>query len=314
MSTRLTRGRLAAAARRSRRRRRGRRAHGRRRSRLVAGRRRNVRTRARRSCTRRSRRARSLFGQVLTAHARVVVDPRRIDPASVDLNVDLRPYSDPVGIAPGVARARTRGGRRLHLRDSVRGAGCVRTRHRPPVPRPSSSSLRRRRSTRDVTASRARSPVAWPAFGVQSRLTAEEIALSTPQVANGSTPPPVTWAISPGLLGGLALLGSRRCSSSAAGWLVASVVARRPAAAARSPDPCAPDAGRARARARRARGRARRGRREPEGARAPRRGVAAGGAPTAMQTTPSGSRWSERGPSPENVAELATDVRRNGAR
>jgi hypothetical protein len=165
--------------------------------------------------------ARSLFGQVLTAHARLIVDPRRVDPASVQLNVNLNPFhirSESRKVTSGLGRAA--------VVDFTYEIQCV-TRACVPLGKTRGALAEQLKPAQATYRSRAgvagTLPVAWPIFGVQSRLTDEEIALSTPQIADGSTPPPVSWAIAPGLLGGLALavaallvLGS--------GWLVASVV------------------------------------------------------------------------------------------
>src|SRR5205823_1142553 len=45
----------------------------------------------------------------------------------------------------------------------------------------------------------------WPEFVVHSRLSEEEAALSTPKLESRFGAPEVSWTISPGLLGGLAL-------------------------------------------------------------------------------------------------------------
>jgi hypothetical protein len=165
--------------------------------------------------------ARSFFGQVLTAHAQLVVDPRRVDPTSAELTVDLRPYrirSESRRVTPGLGRAAV-----VDFRYEIQ---CV-TRACLPVGKgrgadaqqlkPASATYRTR-DGRTVT-----TQVKWPIFGVQSRLTADEIAASTPQIAQDSTQPPVSWAISPGLLGGIALTLAALLILGA-GWLIASVV------------------------------------------------------------------------------------------
>jgi hypothetical protein len=155
-------------------------------------------------------------------------------------------------------------------------------------------------------------PVAWPVFGVQSRLTAEEIALSTPEIARGSTPPPVSWRISPGLLGGIAL-SSAALLILGAGWLVASVVARntRLVRTRRIPAHMTPiERALVLAEHAAAHGEVDESRKALERlAEELRRRHAGAYADAAEQLA-----WSESGPSPETVAALAGNVRSNGAR
>lgn len=254
--------------------------------------------------------ARSLFGQVLTAHAQLIVDPRRVDPASVDLNVNLNPYrirSESHRITAGLGRADI-----IDFRYEIQ---CV---SRACVPlgtgkgamavqlKPAKATYRSRDGVSGTV------PVAWPVFGVQSRLTAEEIALSTPEIARGSTPPPVSWRISPGLLGGIALsfavvliLG--------AGWLVASVVARntRLVRTRRIPAHMTPiERALVLAEHAAAHGEVDESRKALERlAEELRRRQANAYADDAERLA-----WSESGPSTETVAALAGSVRSNGAR
>ena len=67
--------------------------------------------------------------------------------------------------------------------------------------------------------------ISWPAAAVQSRLTGDEIGLSTPRAVRHAVPAVVTWRISPRLLGGLAFGGALVLALCAA-WLVATVVSR----------------------------------------------------------------------------------------
>ena len=252
--------------------------------------------------------ARSLFGQVLTAHARLIVDPRRIDPASVDLKVDLRPFnirSESHRVMRGLGRAAV-----VDFSYEIQcvSRGCV------PVGKdrgalaeqlkPATASYRTREGTAGTVS------IAWPVFAVQSRLTAEEIGLSTPEIARGSTPPPVSWAISPGLLGGLALslavlliLG--------AGWLVASAVSgdTRLVRAPRIPAHFTPiERALVLAEHAAAHGEVDESRKALERLAAElrrRRAVEQAGDAERLA-------WSARGPSPETVAELADAVRSNG--
>lgn len=253
---------------------------------------------------------RSLFGQVLTAHAQLVVDPRRVDPTSVELNVDLRPFQ-----IRSESHSVTRGLGRATLIDFTYEIQCVVRACAPHQKSPGAESFElkpakatyRGRDGKTFTLG-----VAWPAFGVQSRLTAEEIALSTPQVASGSAQPPVSWALSPGLLGGLALVGASLLMLGA-GWLVASVVRgdTRPLRVRRiSAHLTAIERALVLAEHATAHGEVDESRKALERlAEELRRQRAEVYADEAERLA-----WSERGPSPETVAELATSVRRNGAR
>jgi hypothetical protein len=254
--------------------------------------------------------ARSLFGQVLIAHAQLIVDPRRVDPASVDLNVDLRPYrirSESHRITAGLGRAAvvdftyeiqcvTRGCVPL---GTGRGAMAVQL-------EPAKATYRHR----DGVAGTVRVP--WPVFAVQSRLTAEEIALSTPEIARGSAPPPVSWAISPGLLGGIALSAAALLML-AAGWLVASVVSQSTRLVRPRRIPAhltAIERALVLAEHAAAHGEVDESRKALERlAEELRRQRAGEHADDAERLA-----WSESDPSPETVAELASSVRSNGAR
>ena len=253
---------------------------------------------------------RSLFGQVLTAHAELIVDPRRIDPASVDLNANLRPFN-----IRSESHRVTRGLGRAAVVDFTYEIQCV---SRGCVPlgkgrgalaiqlKPAKATYRGRDGVAGTV------PVTWPVFAVQSRLTEEEIALSTPQIARGSTPPPVSWAISPGLLGGLALSVAALLILGA-GSLVASAVSAdtRLVRAPRIPAHFTPvERALVLAEHAAAHGEVDESRKALERlAEELRRRDAAAFADDAERLA-----WSESGPSRETVAELATNVRSNGAR
>ena len=254
--------------------------------------------------------ARSLFGQVLTAHAQLIVDPRRVDPASVDLNVNLNPYrirSESHRVTPGLGRAAV-----IDFRYEIQ---CV-TRACVPFGTGSGAMAVQLKAAKATYRSRdgvaGTLAVAWPVFGVQSRLTAQEIALSTPEIARGSTPPPVSWAVSPGLLGGL-VLSAAALLMLGAGWLISSVVARntRLVRARRIPAHLTPiERALVLAEHATARGEIDESRKALERLAEELRKRRAG----AQADDAERLAWSESGPSPENVAELATSVRSNGAR
>jgi hypothetical protein len=253
--------------------------------------------------------AESFFGQVLTAHARLVVDPRRVDPSSVDLNVNLNPFrirSESRRVEPRLGRATV-----IDFRYEIQ---CV-TRDCVPLGanrgalaqqlKPAKATYHRRDGVV------VNIPVHWPVFAVQSRLTAEEIALSTPQVARNSTPPPISWGISPGLLGALALAGAALLLLGS-GWLIASVASRdnRLLRAHRIPANLTPVERALRlAEHATAHGEVEESRKALERlAEELRKRSAEADANDAERLA-----WSESGPSRETVAELATSVRSNGA-
>lgn len=254
--------------------------------------------------------ARSLFGQVLTAHAQLVVDPRRVDPASVELDVNLRPFQ-----IRSETRRVTRGLGRAAIVDFQYDIQCVTRACVPHQKSPGAEAFQLKAAKATYSGRDGKAftlSVDWPAFGVQSRLTPEEIALSTPQVANGSAQPPVSWAVSPGLLGGLALVVASLLMLGS-GWLVASVVRgdMRPLRVRRIPAHLtAIERALVLAEHATAHGEVEESRKALERlAEELRRQRAEGYANEAERLA-----WSERGPSPETVAELATSVRRNGAR
>jgi hypothetical protein len=170
--------------------------------------------------------ATSLFGQVLTARADVLVDPRAVDPATVDLDVDFRPYrirSESRSIQRGVGRAQI-----VSFRYAIQ---CI---ARACVPR--SESEERSRGAAAVLQPKAARLTAhtrdgreiagllqWPPVGVQSRLTRDQIALATPQAEQRLAPAAVSWRISPDVLGWLAV-GAAAILVLGAGVLVALAV------------------------------------------------------------------------------------------
>jgi hypothetical protein len=254
--------------------------------------------------------AHSLFGQVLTAHARLVVDPRDVDPASVDLNVNLNPFH-----IRSESHRVTRGLGRAAVVDFTYEIQCV---SRACVPFGTGKGalveqLKAATATyRTPGGAKGSVQVHWPVFGVQSRLTAEEIGLSTPEAAPGSAQPPVSWAISPGLLGGISLAVAALLVLGAGG-LVASVLTRddRLVRVRRIPaHMSAIERALVLAEHATAHGEVDESRKALERlAEELRRKRAGSHANDAERLA-----WSEGGPSPETVAALATTVRSNGVR
>jgi hypothetical protein len=252
---------------------------------------------------------RSLFGQVLTANAQLVVDPRRVDPASIELNVDLRPFqirSESHRVTHGLGRATV-----IDFQYDIQCVARACVPHQKGAGAESFQLKAAKATYRGRDGKTVTLAVVWPAFGVQSRLTAEEIALSTPQIASSSAQPQVSWGLSPGLLGGLALVGASLLMLGA-GWLVASVVRgdMRPLRARRLPAHLtAIERALVLAEHAAAHGEVEESRKALERLAEELRRQRAG----AFADDAERLAWSERGPSPETVAELATSVRRNGA-
>jgi hypothetical protein len=261
--------------------------------------------------------ARSLFGQVLTAHAEVVVDPRRVDPSSVDLKADLRPFhirSSSRSVVDGPGRATI-----VDFRYEIQ---CL---SRACVPLGSKGRARGAANVQHLGPARATARgrdggvlvkrVTWPIFAVQSRLTPDEIALSTPQVDSTLTPPPVSWAISPNLLGA-AVSGAALLLVLGAAWLVVSVVwgeSRRTHGPRIPAHLTAVDRALALAEYAAAHGETAESRKALERLAAELRRRRTVPATDTHAEDAEQLAWSEGGPSPESVAELASAVRSNGA-
>jgi hypothetical protein len=169
--------------------------------------------------------ARSLFGQVLTARARIVVDPASVDAKRIRLATTFKPYgvrreSHHISDGPGRAvvvdfayelqctsrECLPRGGGRPAAAEVVQLRAGTAT-----LPRRDGGSVRR--------------AVVWPAVAVQSRLTSDEIGLSTPKARATAAPAAVTWRVRPGRLAGLSFAVALLLTLAAA-WLVATVVRR----------------------------------------------------------------------------------------
>lgn len=150
---------------------------------------------------------RALFGDLLTARVAVVLDPKRIDAASVDVTARFRPFmvldewSSSTRIGRAVERTTTYTlqciqraclpGRSGGGRARVAAASLV-------FPQVHVSAVR-------ANGSHVRATAAWNAVGIQSRLTAHELALQEPKAEAPLSAPRVTWRVSPNLLGGIAI-------------------------------------------------------------------------------------------------------------
>jgi hypothetical protein len=168
----------------------------------------------------------SLFGDVLDADVRVAVDPREVDPASVQLDPDFRPYkirSESKQLVRGVGRASI-----VDFRYAIEciTAPCVRltSAGARASARPKAAHFAPGRLVARVRDGTLLShEVDWPPFVVHSRLSAEDIAFSTPSVESSFSPPKVSWNASPNLLGGVALSAAVLLTLGA-GWLLATTL------------------------------------------------------------------------------------------
>jgi hypothetical protein len=253
---------------------------------------------------------RSLFGQVLTFRADVVVDPRKIDVSSVALAPNFKPFR-----IRGESRSTTAGVGHASVVSFRYRLQCV-SRACLPIEKnrgatefrlpPSQATMK----GRDGAAVTAR--VAWPTFGVQSRLTDSDIGLSTPTVDRPMDVPAISWAVSPGLLGGLAA-GAAILLVLGAGVLVATVVVRdsRRLRTRRIPAHLSPiERALVLAEHAAAHGEVPESRKALERLAVELRRRGGGGQADEVEHL----AWSEDGPSEEAVAQLATTVRSNGAR
>jgi hypothetical protein len=253
---------------------------------------------------------RSLFGQIVTARADVVVDPQLVDPASLELASDFKPFnvrSQARRTVPGLGRATVVRfayelqclSRRCMPRVRDRGATAFAV---------SASRLTGRTRSGDAL----KLGVRWPQFGVQSRLTEDDIAFSTPRIDSGFTAPRVSWAASPDLLGGVALAASALLLLGA-GWLVAGALRRdtRPLRAPRALGRLSPiERALVLAEHAASQGEIPESRKALERLAVELRRVGVGTRAAEAERL----AWSERGPAEDTVAELAAAVRSNGAR
>jgi hypothetical protein len=254
--------------------------------------------------------SRSLFAQLITARADVVVDPRTVDVSSVDLAPDFKPFrirDESRSTTPGVGRA--------SVVTFLYRLQCV-SRECLPIEKSRGATEFRIAPSRVTMAARDGRRLAaravWPTFGVQSRLTDSDIGLSTPAIDAPFEPPAVSWAVSPALVGGLAA-GAAVLLVLGAGFLIATVVGRdtRLLRQPRIPSHLSPiERALVLAEHAAANGEIPESRKALErlAVELRRRGVA-GTADEVEEIA-----WSEDGPSEQAVAQLASDVRSNGAR
>jgi hypothetical protein len=256
---------------------------------------------------------RALFGDLLTARVDVVLDPTRIDARSVDVTARFRPFTvlderagtTHVGRAVEHTTTYTLQCIQRACLPARQGGGRARVAAASFVlPQVHVSAVR-------SNGSRVRATAAWNAVGIQSRLTAHELALQEPKAEAPLVAPSVTWRVSPTALGGIAItlvailvLG--------AGALVASVLLRdaRPLRVLRIPPHLTPVE-----RALLLAEHAARSGETAESRKALERLAAELRRGGAVVTADDAERlaWSEADPTPAGVGELAQEVRMNGA-
>jgi hypothetical protein len=256
---------------------------------------------------------RSLFGQVLTATVRVTVDPRRVDPSTIEVQPDFRPFS-----VRSEHDARSRIGRArivsfLYELQCTSSACLPRAQTGRARGTATSFTLRQARiRARAPGGAALRRTVSWPAFGIQSRLTAQDVAFGVPVSEHPLVAPPVTWRAAPNLLAGLALALALLLGAAATAIVASAVLADgRPLRVLRIPS----NLSRVERALRLAEHASRRGETD-ESRKALERLAAELRRRRAEPEADQAERlaWSASGPTEERVAELAQTVRSNGAR
>lgn len=149
---------------------------------------------------------RTLFGQVVTATVQVMVDPRRVDPDSVQVAGRFAPFTvrDEYDTRSRVGRAQVR---TFSFALQCLSSACLPRAVKSTRARAAATTfaLRDARLTaRDAKGHAISASVRWPVFGVQSRLTEQDVALGEPRIESPLAAPPVTWRVRPVVLGAIA--------------------------------------------------------------------------------------------------------------
>jgi hypothetical protein len=159
-----------------------------------------------------------LFGDQVTATARVTVDTDQVDPASVTLDPSFRPFQ-----AFDTSRTVRDGEITYTFRLQCVTGACIRAMEREerggrvrtvPIVLPKATVKARNRDGERLAIA-----AGWPTLVVHSRLTAERIQRETPDVGAFAAPP-VTYSVSPDVIGWL-LTAAAALLIFLAGWLVA---------------------------------------------------------------------------------------------
>jgi hypothetical protein len=168
----------------------------------------------------------SLFGDLLDGRVDVIADPARVDPGSIELAQSFGPYrvrSESRRVVRGVGRAAV-----VEFRYAIQciTVPCLRLMSAGTGAKAGAKAIRltpARLTGRNRDGSTLSEQVAWPSFVVHSRLSAEEIALATPEVEPSFVPPPVSWRIPPDVIGASAVSVAVLLAL-VAGWLIATTL------------------------------------------------------------------------------------------
>jgi hypothetical protein len=172
-----------------------------------------------------------LFGDAIEAVARILVDPREVDPASVTLDPSFKPFqtfaservvTDGIGRASEVVftfRLQCVTGTCIGAMEQRQRGGSTRT---VPITLPTAVAHARAASG----GGEVRIAVTWPSVVVHSRLTAEDVALGEPS-APASFAAPVDRRISAGVLGWTLLVVAVLLVCAAAALVASVLVGRR---------------------------------------------------------------------------------------
>ena len=170
-----------------------------------------------------------LFGDPVDAIARIVVDERSVDPASVSLDPSFKPFQAFVTtrrVLEGTGHAAEV---RFRFRLQCVTGACIRAMERElrggstrtvPIELPEAIARGRTRERSAVAI-----PVTWPTVVIHSRLTAEDIANADPVAPRFVAPAP-GYAVDPDVLAWL-LVAVAVAAILTAGALIAAVVASR---------------------------------------------------------------------------------------
>jgi hypothetical protein len=173
----------------------------------------------------------SLFADVVRLRAHIVVDDREIDPASVALQARF----SPLRLVSEERHVHTLGSRATAIDYLVRvqcvSVECLSASGRVEESGAIRSTPIRLRKARVVAERRSNGlrtsvPLEWPRLLVHSRLTASEVKTGEPGLGPFPAQSP-SYAIAPGLLGGL-LIAAGALLALAAGFLLAGAVRGKP--------------------------------------------------------------------------------------
>jgi hypothetical protein len=173
--------------------------------------------------------SRTLFGDVVTAHVRVVVDDREVDPETVRVYPDFRPYR----VASFTRELRHDVGRGTAIDYSFRldcvVVSCLTAFEVPDTEPARPKALRfvpARVQARDHHGAFVNARATWPDLFVRPRLTPDEVSVGEAAV-DRYVAPEVTWRVPPDVAGGI-LVALAAALALGGGYLVATGVRGRP--------------------------------------------------------------------------------------